>query len=100
VAEAHRARIEPHGIPGDGCHGDVDAPRFLDVTIGSRETELLSTKNPADFRRVPDMGLLATRAERTADGAGTRFSAISDSDTHTMADVKTADVAGALFTNQ
>jgi len=46
------------------------------------------------------MGLLATRAERTADGAGTRFSAISDSDTHTMADVKTADVAGALFTNQ
>jgi len=38
--------------------------------------------------------------KRTADGAGTRFSAISDSDTHTMADVKTADVAGALFTNQ
>jgi len=79
-------------------------PGFLERHQASRETELitelLSTKNPADFRRVPDMGLLATRAERTADGAGTRFSAISDSDTHTMADVKTADVAGALFTNQ
>ena len=67
---------------------------------GSRETELLSTKNPADFRRVPDMDCLLPAPKRTADGAGTRFSAISDSDTHTMADVKTADVAGALFTNQ
>lgn len=76
-------------------------PDLWNVTkLGSRETELLSTKNPADFRRVPDMDCLLPAPKRTADGAGTRFSAISDSDTHTMADVKTADVAGALFTNQ
>jgi hypothetical protein len=76
-------------------------PDFWNVTkLGSRETELLSTKNPADFRRVPDMDCLQPAPKRTADGAGTRFSATSDSDTHTMADVKTADVAGALFTNQ
>jgi hypothetical protein len=75
-------------------------PGFLERHQASRETELLSTKNPADFRRVPDMDCLLPAPKRTADGAGTRFSAISDSDTHTMADVKTADVAGALFTNQ
>lgn len=46
------------------------------------------------------MDCLLPAPKRTADGAGTRFSAISDSDTHTMADDKTADVAGALFTNQ
>ena len=46
------------------------------------------------------MDCLLPAPKRTADGAGTRFSAIPDSDTHTMADVKTADVAGALFTNQ
>ena len=46
------------------------------------------------------MDCLQPAPKRTADGAGTRFSAISDSATHTMADVKTADVAGALFTNQ
>ena len=62
-------------------------------------SQLLNQK-PADFRRVPDMDCLLPAPKRTADGAGTRFSAISDSDTHTMADVKTADVAGALFTNQ
>ena len=79
-------------------------PGFLERHQASRETELitelLSTKNPADFRRVPDMDCLLPAPKRTADGAGTRFSAISDSDTHTMADVKTADVAGARFTNQ
>jgi hypothetical protein len=46
------------------------------------------------------MDCMLPAPKRTADGAGTRFSATSDSDTHTMADVKTADVAGALFTNQ
>ena len=43
------------------------------------------------------MDCLLPAPKRTADGAGTRFSAISDSDTHTMADVKTADVALALI---
>ena len=75
-------------------------PDFWNVTMVRAKLTLLSTKNPADFRRVPDMDCLLPAPKRTADGAGTRFSAISDSDTHTMADVKTADVAGALFTNQ
>jgi hypothetical protein len=93
VAEAHRARIEPHG---DGCHGAL----ISGTSPSSVRAKQTGTKNPADFRRVPDMDCLLPAPKRTADGAGTRFSAISDSDTHTMADVKTADVAGALFTNQ
>ena len=76
-------------------------PDFWNVTkLGSRETELQTPKTRPIFAEFRIWDCLLPAPKRTADGAGTRFSAISDSDTHTMADVKTADVAGALFTNQ
>jgi hypothetical protein len=97
VAEAHRARIEPHGIPGDGCHGDVDVrPDFCSVRAKLNCSQPKTRPIFAEFRIwtacYPRRNALPTAPEHA--------SVLSDSDTHTMADVKTADVAGALFTNQ